>query len=141
MAQRHANWGVMIFARAYLALVGISFVAFGGWFLLMSLEAAGQLGLEITGENAAFEIRGIYGGVSLGLALIALTGAALAAYTRHALFAAVAYFGGYTLARVFSFASGEFPVGAFLYYAIFEIVMAALAILGLALTNPKPQQD
>ena len=131
----------MIYARAYLALVGISFVAFGGWFLLVPLEAASQLGLEISGENAAFEIRGIYGGVSLGLALLALTGAILSGYTRHALFAATAYFGGYSLARVFSFASGEFPVGAFLYYAIFEIVMAALATLGLALTNPQPDQD
>ncbi len=131
----------MIFARAYLALVGISFIAFGGWFLLMPLAAASQLGLEISGENASFEIRGIYGGVSLGFALIALTGAALPAYTRHALFAATSYFGGYTLARVFSFTSGEFPVGAFLYYAIFEIVMAALAILGLALTNPRADQS
>ncbi len=141
MRLERASFLAMAYTRVYLALVGLSFVVFGGWFLLMPLEAAGQLGLEVSGENAAFEMRGVYGGVSLGFALLALTGAALTDYTRHALFAATAYFGGYTLARVFSFASGEFPVGAFLYYAIFEIVMAALAILGLALTNPKPQQD
>ncbi len=117
--------------RIFLGLTGLALAAFGGWFLYDPIAAAAQLGLIVSGANASFEMRGIYGGVSLALGLLGIAGAAREGLRRPALWAFMAYFGGYTLARGLSLAIGEAPTGAFVGYAIFEVTVAALTALSL----------
>lgn len=121
----------MIATRIFLALSAIALGAFGIWFLASPLAAAARLGLEISGPNASYEIRGIYGGVSLGLALLAAAGVVRAALARPALWSLAAYFGGYTLSRLLSLAIGERPSGAFIAYTVFELTMFVAGVLAL----------
>ena len=131
----------MLISRVYLGVIGVMFSAFGIWMLMDPLNGTQTFGMVASGPNAAFEMRGVFGGVSLGMALLALTGAIRTNYTRHALFGMLAYFGGYSIARTYSFASGEIPAGNGLYFALFEIAMAIVAVVCLSLTNPKQSED
>lgn len=118
----------MIIARAYLALAGLALAAFGLWFLIDPIAGAARLGLIVSGDNAAYELRGIYGGVSLALAASALAGAIRPALIRAAFWPVLAYFGGYTFARLFSILHGEIPTGPYIAYTAFEVAMFALGI-------------
>ena len=121
--------------RLFLVFAGLALIAFGIWFLLDPLGGAARLGLTITGDNAAFEVRGIYGGVSLALGALGFAGAIRTLFTRSALWVMAGYFGGYTLARAYSLGIGEWPTGRFISYAIFEAVMFVLAAASLALSR------
>lgn len=123
----------MIIARLYLALTGIALAAFGAWFLIDPMGATARLGLIVSGDNAPYELRGIYGGVSLALAACALAGAIRPSLTRPAFWPVLAYFGGYTFARAFSILHGEFPTGSYVAYTAFEIGMFALGLAARAL--------
>lgn len=122
---------IKLLPRAYLAVAGLAMGGFGIWFLLNPIGGAASLGLTIAGDNASFEMRGIYGGVHLGLAVVALIGAIRPGFEQRGLWPLIAYFGGYTFARGFSLIIGEIPTGAFIFYAIFEAVMFVLAIATL----------
>ena len=53
--------------RLFLAFMALMFLAFGAWSLADPLGMTSQLDVTVSGPNAAFEMRGLFGGVSLGM--------------------------------------------------------------------------
>ncbi|MEO9971997.1 MAG: DUF4345 family protein [Hyphomonadaceae bacterium] len=117
--------------RIFLASIGVMFVGFGLWSLLNPLHMTTNLGVEIGGANGTFEMRGIFGGVSLGAAALCLAGAAKDHMVRPALWFLVAYMGGYCLARAASVALGDLPEPETWRFVAFEAVTLVIAILAL----------
>ncbi|MGB3625485.1 MAG: DUF4345 family protein [Henriciella sp.] len=118
--------------RIFLGLISLMFVAFGLWSIADPLGMTAQLGVETSGPNNIFEMRGIYGGVSLGAA--ALTGAGAlrpASFERPALWFLAAYMGGYTLSRLVSVIMGDSPTFTSWMFASFEVLSFALTCLAL----------
>lgn len=117
--------------RAYLAFAALAFAAFGLWSLLSPIEMAASLGVEVGGPNGAYELRGIYGGVSLGAAALSFAGAIRPAMIRPALWFLTAYMGGYMIGRGAAFALGPGPTADFYPFIAFEAAMLVGALLGL----------
>ncbi|MEM7767715.1 MAG: DUF4345 family protein [Pseudomonadota bacterium] len=111
--------------RIFLAVVALVFLAFGVWSLTTPLEMTSQLGVDVSGPNGAFEMAGIYGGVSLGAAALTAAGAVLARMARPALWFLVAYMGGYIFARVTGWILHGAPTSDFYAFIAFEAATLA----------------
>lgn len=105
------------------------FFAFGGWSITDPVGMTKQLGVEIGGVSGVFEMRGVYGGISLGGALLCLAGGFKADLERPALFFLVAYMGGYVLGRAASFVAGDSAMASSWAFAGFEAVVLILAVV------------
>ena len=123
--------------RIFLALVALSFAAFGLWSLASPIEMAASLGVEVGGPNGAYELRGIYGGVSLAAALLCGAGAVRAGFRRPALWFVTVYMGGYAFARAAALLLGPPPTPDFAVFVLFEFTCLALAVMALR-TSPRP---
>jgi len=117
--------------RIYLAATAITFLAFGLWSIAVPLDMASQLGVEVAGPNGAFEMRGIYGGVSLGAAALCAAGVLRVAMQLPALWFLATYMGGYCGARVIAWVLGGPPTPSFMTFIAFEALVLAGAIAGL----------
>lgn len=117
--------------RIFLALMALMFAAFGLYSFLNPLGMASGLGVEVGGPNGAYELRGIYGGVSLAAALLCAGGALQAALRVPALWFLVVYMGGYVFARAAALLLGPAPTPGFAVFIIFEVVSLALSALAL----------
>ncbi len=118
--------------RLFLALIALMFLVFGLWSLFDPLGMTAQLGVETSGPNNVFEMRGIYGGVSLGAAALTGLGAAQpAGFERPALWFLAAYMGGYTLSRAVSLILGDTPTLSSWGFASFEVLTFILACIAL----------
>lgn len=116
--------------RIFLTVTGLSFLAFGLWSIINPLGMTAQLGVDIAGPSGVFEMRGIYGGVSLGAALLCFCGAVRATMARPALWFIVTYMGGYMLGRTASLIAGDAAMDTSWMFAGYEgltfLVAAAL---------------
>lgn len=115
--------------RIFLVLIALMFFAFGGWSITDPVGMTKQLGVEIGGVSGVFEMRGVYGGISLGGALLCLAGGFKADLERPALFFLVAYMGGYVLGRAASFVAGDSAMASSWAFAGFEAVVLILAVV------------
>ena len=134
---RSSSWGMLI--RIFLALIALMFLAFGLWSISDPIAMTSQLDVTVSGPNAEFEMRGIFGGVSLAAA--ALTGAGAirpARFERPALWFLAVYMGGYTLARLVSLILGDSPTASGWAFASFEIASFVLTCIALRLRRPDP---
>lgn len=118
-------------SRIFLALTGLIFVAFGFWSITDPAEMTARLGVSAEGISGIFEMRGIYGGVSLGAAVLCLLGAAVRKFEFPALCFISAYMGGYVIGRAASFLYGDTAMASNWQFAGFELVMfiAATALI------------
>lgn len=107
--------------------MGQMFAAFGLWSLFDPIGMTSQLNVIVGGPNGSFEIRGIFGGVSLGGALLCLSAALKTGLIRPALWFLIAYMGGYCIARAASVALGDLPTPETWAFVTFEAVSALLA--------------
>ncbi|MEL7545591.1 MAG: DUF4345 family protein [Pseudomonadota bacterium] len=121
--------------RIFLLTIALMFFAFGGWSIVDPLGMTSQLGVQVTGPAGAFEIRGVYGGISLGAALLCLAGGLKPDLERPALYFLVAYMGGYILGRGASLIAGDTALSTSWGFAGFEAIVFALAVL--LLRTPK----
>ncbi len=103
------------------------FTAFGLWSLFDPMGMTAQLGVEIGGPNGTFEVRGIFGGVSLGAASICLAAAIKDNLVRPALWFIIIYMGGYCFARIASVGLGDLPEAATWRFVAFEAVAFLIA--------------
>ncbi|MEM1105487.1 MAG: DUF4345 family protein [Pseudomonadota bacterium] len=117
--------------RIFLALVGLMFIVFGFWSLTQPLGMTSSLGVSVSGPNGAFEMAGIYGGVSLGAAALCLAGAAMPQLTRPALWFLAAYMGGYCASRGLAWALHGGPTSDFYAFIAFEAAVLVGAVAGL----------
>lgn len=116
-------------ARLFLALTALMYVAFGVWSITDPVGMTQRLGVEIGGPSGVFELRGIYGGVSLGLAALCLMGTLIRRFELPALCAIAAYMGGYVLGRGASLISGDSAGSMNWVFAGYELGMFAIAML------------
>ncbi len=121
--------------RVLLAIAALTFAPFGIWSFLDPLGMAASLGVEVGGPNGAYEMRGIYGGVSLAAALLCASGAILATMRRPALWFVVVYMGGYVFARAAALLLGPPPTPAFAVFIAFETGMLLAAAAALRWAN------
>lgn len=113
--------------RLFLFIMGVGFAVFGTFALLNPLPLVASFGLEATGRHAAYELRGIYGGVSLGGAVLFTLGALYQSLRRPALIFLLTYAGGYVFARIIGVFFDGLPEPYFFIFIGFEVVVAAIA--------------
>ena len=118
--------------RIFLALTALMFIAFGFWSITDPVGMVTQLGGEIGGASGVFEMRGIYGGVSLGLAALCAIGALRAKFEFAALCGVAAYMGGYVVGRGASFAYGDSALSSNWMFAGYELIMFVIAAVLVA---------
>lgn len=123
--------------RLYLFLVAAMFAAFGIYTFADPIGMAAGLGVDVSGPNGAYELRGIYGGVSLAAAVLCAAGALREGLRRPALWFLVTYMGGYVFARAAALLLGPPPTSGFLPFVAFETTCLALAIAGLRATRAR----
>ncbi len=126
-----------MFIRIYLAVIALTFAAFGIWSLIDPVAMTASMGVEPGGPNGVYEVRGIYGGVSLGASLLAAAGAIRARMVRPALWFITAYMGGYVFARIAGLIAGDTPTSGFLMFTGFETGCLVLAVVSLAAYRPE----
>ncbi len=117
-------------------MIALMFTAFGTVTMIDPIAMAASLGVDVSGPNGAYELRGIYGGVSFGAAALAAAGALHEQLRRPALWFLVAYMGGYILARVTALALGPAPTPDFWAFIGFEATCLVLAVLSLRALRP-----
>ena len=118
--------------RIFLALTALMFIAFGFWSITDPVGMVTQLGVEIGGASGVFEMRGIYGGVSLGLAALCAIGAVRNKFEFAALCGVAAYMGGYVIGRGASFAFGDSALPSNWMFAGYELMMFVIAAILVA---------
>ncbi|KCZ46806.1 DUF4345 family protein [Hyphomonas pacifica] len=123
--------------RIFLAALALCFAIFGTWSILDPAAMGDSLGVTFTGDNGIYEARGIYGGVSLGAALLLLSGAIRERMMRPALWFISAYMGGYSFARLAGLIAGDQPTTDFILFAVFEAVCMVVSIIALSAYKPK----
>ena len=114
--------------RLFLALNTVIFGVFGAFAFLNPQVFAEMLGAPSVSSDGLYELCGIYGGVSIGAALLCLTGSARPSMERPALYFLLAYTGGYVLARIGGLAFDGIPSMRLIGYATFEAVTALISI-------------
>jgi hypothetical protein len=119
--------------RIFLGAIAILFVGFGLWSIIDPIGMTSRLDVTVTGSNAAFEMRGIFGGVSLAAAGLTGAGALMPArFERPALWFLIVYMGGYTLARLVSLIVGDsatFNGWAFASFEVLSFILASIALI------------
>ena len=115
--------------RIFLLLTALMFLAFGFWSITDPVGMTSRLGVSAEGVSGVFEMRGIYGGVSLGAAMLCLLGGLRDRFEFAALCFVAAYMGGYVLGRGASYFYGDSAMASNWYFAGFELVMFILASL------------
>lgn len=117
--------------RIFLGLVALAYIAFGFWSLTQPIAMAGSLGVDVSGPNGAYELAGVYGGISLGAATLCAAGVFLASMRRPALWFLVTYMGGYIFARAVAWILHGAPTSDFYAFIAFEAAVLVGAIFGL----------
>jgi len=120
-----------MYVKLFLGLVAALFALFGAVSMANPLGMAASLGVVVEGPNGAYELRGIYGGVSLAAALLCAGGALRTALRRPALWFLIVYMGGYVFARGFALLLGPAPTSAYIGFVAFEVAVLAGTILAL----------
>ena len=114
--------------RIFLTALALMFLAFGFWSITDPFAMTSQLGVEIGGPAGVFEMRGVFGGISLGGAIMCAAGAIKADMTRTALWFVATYMGGYVIGRAASLLAGDTaPMNSWIFGG-FEAVVFLIAM-------------
>lgn len=129
------------FTRAFLLVPAASFGGFGVYAFLDPVGFVAQWGMDVSGRHGAFELMGIYGGVSIGLAVLCLAGIVSRALMRPALITLITYLGGYLFGRAVAIGTLGPPEGIFWMFIAFEAAGFGLALVCLLATGQRPHQS
>lgn len=114
--------------RIFLLLQALSFGGFGLSIFFQPHILIEMLGAPSMSSDGIYEIRGVYGGVSIGAAFLYLAGFLKTHMERPALYFVLAYTGGYALARIAALPLDGIPGPKLIFFAGFEIISAFIAI-------------
>lgn len=120
-----------MYVKLFLGLIAALFALFGAVSMANPIGMAASLGVLVDGPNGAYELRGIYGGVSLAAALLCAGGALRAGLRLPALWFLIIYMGGYVAARGLALLLGPAPTSVYIGFVGFEVAVLAGAILAL----------
>ncbi len=121
--------------RIFLCFTALMFLSFGLWSITNPSGMTAKLGADVSGISGIFEMRGIYGGVSLGAAILCLLGALRSRFEFAALCFIATYMGGYMIGRGASLIAGDTALTSNWIFAGFEGVML-LTSVGLLARKP-----
>lgn len=125
----------MSVARIFLLFQALFFTAFGIYSFLNPQATIELLGAPSMSTMGIYEMRGIYGGVSIGAALLFWAGFLKADIQRPALYFILAYMGGYFLARIGALPLDGMPTGKMPLFVAFEAVSTLIAFILLRRSN------
>lgn len=123
--------------RVLLALMGLMFAAFGAFALLDPRALVTALDIRVGGPNGDYELRGIYGGVSVAAGGLCLASVWRADLRGPALIFLLVYFGGYVFARAAALGLGPAPTGAYGPFIAFEVLSLALTLAAFLALHKK----
>ncbi|WP_160162625.1 DUF4345 family protein [Hyphomonas neptunium] len=123
--------------KLFLGGVAALLALFGAVALANPIGMAASLGVEVGGPNGAYELRGIYGGVSLAGAALCAGGAFRPSLNLPALWFLIVYMGGYVFARAAALLLGPPPTPDYVGFIAFEVAVLAGAILSLRASPPR----
>ena len=113
--------------RIFLIANAIGFIVFGAAAFLWPVDLANSLGIVAGGPHGVYEVRGVYGGVSIAAGFLYALGGFSASYTRPALLFLMVYTGGYFAARIAALPFDGAPEPYFMAFVAYEGVTAALS--------------
>lgn len=119
----------MNMTKLFLILNMVIFFVFGAICLVNPQALLSGVGTVISGGDLLYEMRGIYGGVSLGAATLCLLGVLRADMARPALIFLLTYTGGYVFARIVGVGFDGLPQPVFYIFIAFEAFTAIAAFL------------
>lgn len=114
-----------------LVLAGLGFLGFGAWFIVDPIGPLAAIGIGVSGDPAATELRAFYGGVQVAIALLMLVAATKPAWRDAGLWLVLAVNAGIAVARLLGVAIDGVWVPFFTYALIWELGFSALAAAGL----------
>ena len=114
-----------------LVLAGLGFLGFGLWFLIDPIGPLAMIGIGVSGDPAATELRAFYGGVQTAIAALMLYAAFKPAWRTAGLWLVLAVNAGIAVARLIGVAVDGVWVPFFTYALIWEVGFAVLAAIGL----------
>jgi len=121
--------------KIFLLIQGLGFGLFGLYCFFNPEFMMAGLGAPSMSGDGLYELRGIYGGVSIGGAMVILSGFFKQTMQRPALFFILAYTGGYALARVAALPLDGMPGSQFYPFIGYEVVSALIAAYLLKKTS------
>jgi hypothetical protein len=113
--------------KFFLLLQGIGFCLFGAFMFLNPQIMADTMGAANMSSDGIYELRGIYGGVSMGGGVLILAGALKPALARTALFFLLAFTGGYAIARFAALPLDGMPSSNFYPVIAYETITAFIS--------------
>lgn len=126
-----------MYVKLFLGLIAALLALFGAVALANPIGMTASLGVQVSGPNGAYELRGIYGGVSLAAALLCAGGALRPSLKAPALWFLIVYMGGYVFARAAALLLGPPPTSDYIGFIAFEVIVLAGAILSLRASSPR----
>ena len=129
----------MTATRIFLILQAVLFGVFAVQAIMDPVGYVAQWGMNVSGRHGAFELIGVYGGVSIGATIICVMGVLWPKYAQTALAFIVIYLGGYLIGRVLGIILDGIPEGIFWFFIGFESISFALSLFFL-LRLPKQAQ-
>ncbi|MFT6956178.1 MAG: hypothetical protein ACJAYC_001180 [Halieaceae bacterium] len=121
--------------KILLWISAVTFISYGLVCFFAPGVPAGYAGLTMTNGDAFAEIVAMYGGLQTGFGIFCLLAALRSEYFRAGLMLLALCIGMLALGRLYSFATGGNPVGAYTYGAFaYEMTTAILAIVAIKLS-------
>ncbi|MFT6289278.1 MAG: hypothetical protein ACJA09_004046 [Alcanivorax sp.] len=121
--------------KILLWISAVTFISYGLVCFFAPGVPAGYAGLTMTNGDAFAEIGAMYGGLQTGFGIFCLLAALRSEYFRAGLMLLALCIGMLALGRLYAFATGGNPVGAYTYGAFaYEMTTAILAIVAIKLS-------
>lgn len=118
----------MSLLRLFLLLQAIGLAGFGLMMFLKPELSLGFLGTPSLSSDGIYEIRSMYGGTSLGAAVLMFAGVFKEDMVRPALFFGLAYTGGYACVRIAALPLDGIPGRLFWPFILLEILTPLFAL-------------
>lgn len=126
-----------MYVKLFLGLIAALLATFGAIALADPIGMTASLGMDVSGPNGAYELRGVYGGVSLAGAALCAAGSLNASLRAPALWFLVTYMGGYVFARAVALLLGPPPTSSYIVFIAFEVIVLSGAWASLRVSGKR----
>ena len=118
----------MSLTRIFLLVQAVIFGLFGLYAFFNPNVIMDVLGAPSISRQGIYEIRSVYGGVSMAIGVLSFAGFLKASMVRPALYFILTYTGGYAFARFAAFPLEGMPRVKMIVFIGFEVISAFIAI-------------
>ncbi len=128
---------VVVFARFSLFVVAFVFLALGVMSLIAPMILTPLVEIALPTPIAQMEVRGVYGGLFLGIGMFFVLSARRNDWLRPGLVAQASVFGGFVVGRTVGIAVGGAPNGVIALLLAGEVIGLVVALALLAQAEPR----